>query len=42
MGPTLEKLKGHNALGLSVRPSVRPSVCSKFVMSLLKGHNEIL
>ena len=31
MPPTLEKLKGHIAFGLSVRPSVRPSVLSKFI-----------
>ena len=30
MPPTLEKLKGHIALGLSVRPSVRASV-TKFI-----------
>ena len=27
MPPTSEKLRGHIGLGLSVRPSVRPSVC---------------
>ena len=30
MPPTLKKLKGHIALGLSVRPSVCPSVRYKF------------
>ena len=30
-GPTLEELKGHIALGLSVHPSIRLCVRSKFI-----------
>ena len=39
MPPTLEKLKGHIALGLSVRPSVHPSV--RQLQNLLRYSFEI-
>ena len=39
MPPTLEKLKGHIAFGLSVRPSVRPCVRYKIYLDTdLKFH----
>ena len=40
MPPTLEKLKGHIALGSCVRPSVRPSVHAS-VQNLLRYSFEI-
>ena len=36
MSPTLEKLKGHIALGLSVRPSARPCVCNFKIINVLQ------
>ena len=40
MPQTLEKLKGHFALALSVRPSVHPSLCAS-VQNLLRYSLEI-
>ena len=36
MSPTLEKLKGHIALGLSVRPFARPCVCNFKIINVLQ------
>ena len=41
MSPTLEKLKGHFAFGLSMYATVRPSVgayVTKFIKIVLKFH----
>ena len=42
MPPTLEKLKGHFALGLSVRPSVRASVQNLLRYSFEISHMDSL